>query len=115
MVERDLAITFAGGGNRAFYQLGLMRRWAPELLPRVAAIAAVSAGACVATFMLSERADEAGEFWRERRRHVTKNFEWSKLLRGERPAPHAEIYRATLLHAFAEGGLERVRRQPFPI
>ena len=24
---RDLALTFAGGGNRAFYQLGMLREW----------------------------------------------------------------------------------------
>ena len=27
---------FAGGGNRAFYQLGLMNRWGERLLPRTA-------------------------------------------------------------------------------
>jgi predicted acylesterase/phospholipase RssA len=115
MNERDLAITFAGGGNRAFYQLGLMRRWAPDLLPRVSAIAAVSAGACVITFLLSGRSDEIYAFWKNLRRDVSKNFEWAKVLRGERPAPHAAIYREMLLYAFSEGGLERVRAQPFPV
>jgi predicted acylesterase/phospholipase RssA len=115
MNSRDLAITFAGGGNRAFYQLGLMGLWAPRLLPRVAAIAAVSAGACVVTFLLSGRRDEVYAFWKERRSGVAKNFEWGKVLKGERPAPHARIYRETLLHAFDGGGLERIRSQPFPI
>ena len=115
MTERNLAITFAGGGNRAFYQLGLMNRWFPELEPRVAAIAAVSAGACVITFLLSGRAEQTFDFWMRRRDGVTKNIEWSKLLKGQRPAPHAAVYRDTLLFAFADGGLERVRRQPFPI
>jgi hypothetical protein len=53
VTERDLAITFAGGGNRAFYELGLMNRWPGELLPRTACLATCSAGACVATIMLS--------------------------------------------------------------
>lgn len=114
-MARDLAITFAGGGNRAFYQLGLMNRWRERLLPRVAAMATCSAGACVATLLLSGRETEAGEFWKERRSGVTRNFEWRKLLRGVRPTPHEPIYRDTLLHAFSEGGLERVRSQPFPI
>lgn len=114
-MARDLAITFAGGGNRAFYQLGLMNRWRERLLPRVAAMATCSAGACVAALLLSGREAEAGEFWKERRSGVTRNFEWHKLLRGSRPTPHEPIYRDTLLHAFAEGGLERVRSQPFPI
>ena len=112
---RDLAITFAGGGNRAFYQLGLMNRWGERLLPRVAAMATCSAGACVATLLLSGRETEANIFWRKRRDGITRNFEWRKLLRGRRPTPHEPIYRDTLLHAFLEGGLERVRAQPFPV
>jgi predicted acylesterase/phospholipase RssA len=114
-MARDLAITFAGGGNRAFYQLGLMNRWRERLLPRVAAMATCSAGACVAALLLSGRETQAGEFWKERRQGITRNFEWRQLARGARPTPHEPIYRDTLLHAFSEGGLERVRAQPFPI
>lgn len=51
----------------------------------------------------------------DRTRGITRNFDWSKLLRGQRPAPQGEIYRDTLLVTFADGGLERIRRQPFPI
>lgn len=114
-ITRDLALTFAGGGNRAFYQLGLMNRWHEALLPRVAAISSCSAGACVITTFLSGRRDEAREFWLNRARGITRNFDWHKLLRGERPAPQGEIYRETLMVTFADGGLERIRRQPFPI
>ena len=114
-MARDLAITFAGGGNRAFYQLGLMNRWRERVLPRVAMMATCSAGACVAALLLSEREAEASDFWKRRRDGITRNFEWRKLLRGKRPTPHEPIYRDTLLHAFAEGGLERVRSQPFPL
>ena len=112
---RDLALTFAGGGNRAFYSLGLMNRWADSLLPRVAAVSSCSAGACVITTLLSGRSQEAREYWMSRARGVTTNFDWSKLLRGERPAPQGEIYRETLKVTFAGGGLERIRAQPFPI
>jgi len=114
-MSRDLAITFAGGGNRAFYQLGLMNRWRERLLPRVAMMATCSAGACVAALILSGRETEAGEFWKKRREGITRNFEWRKLLRGTRPTPHEPIYRETLLNAFADGGLDRVRSQPFPV
>ncbi|HYP26320.1 MAG TPA: patatin-like phospholipase family protein [Blastocatellia bacterium] len=113
--ERDLAITFAGGGNRSFYQLGLMKRWREQLLPRAAVLATCSAGACVATIMLSGREEETGEFFKKRRDGVTKNFDWARLLSGQRPTPHEPIYRDTLLHALADGGLDRVRSQPFPI
>ncbi|HEX8652460.1 MAG TPA: patatin-like phospholipase family protein [Pyrinomonadaceae bacterium] len=115
MTERDLAITFAGGGNRSFYQLGLMNRWRETLLPRIAAIAACSAGACVATLMLSGREREVKEFWERRREGVMKNFEWRRLLSGQRPTPHEPIYRDTLQHAFDDGGFEAIKAQPFPI
>lgn len=114
-IERDLGLTFAGGGNRAFYQLGLLTRWRDALLPRTAAIASCSAGACVITTLLSGRRDEARRFWMQRAQGITRNFDWSRLLRGERPAPQGEIYRETLLVTFADGGLERIRQQPFPI
>ena len=114
-ITRDLALTFAGGGNRAFYQIGLLSQWADRLLPRVAAVAACSAGACVITTLLSGRRKEARDYWMGRAAGITSNFDWTKLLHGQRPAPQGAIYRDTLLVTFADGGLERIRAQPFPI
>jgi len=113
--DRDLAITFAGGGNRAFYQAGLLNRWADRLLPRVRVIASCSAGACVAALELSGQRAETSAFWKQRRAGVTRNFEWGKLLSGQRPAPHGAVYRDTMIFAMRNGGLERLRAQPFPI
>jgi predicted acylesterase/phospholipase RssA len=115
MRQRDVAITFAGGGNRAFFQLGLMKRLAPVLEPRLGAIAACSAGACVATLWLAERADETHAFWIKRREGVKKNIDVRRLLRNEPMAPHGAVYRDTLLFSFREGGFEKVVSQPFPI
>jgi predicted acylesterase/phospholipase RssA len=114
-IPRDLALTFAGGGNRSFYQLGLLSSWQERLLPRVAAVSSCSAGACVIATFLSGRREEARRYWLDRTRGITRNFDWNKLLRGERPAPQGDIYRDTLRVTFAEGGLERIRSQPFPI
>lgn len=114
-MERDLSITFAGGGNKSFYQFGLMRRWRERLMPRVRVMTACSAGACVAALLLSGREVEVEEFWRRRCLGVKSNFEWRRLLKGRRPTPHGELYRELLLHAFACGGYERVRSQPFPV
>jgi predicted acylesterase/phospholipase RssA len=113
--ERDVALTLAGGGNRAFYQLGLLRRFGPLVLPRLRVVAACSAGACIAVLYLSQREREAHAFWRERREGVRKNFDLARLLRGRRPTPHAPIYRDTVVHALRDGGLERLRAQPFPV
>jgi len=113
--RRDIGITFAGGGNRAFYQIGLMEKWADDLWPRVGAVAGCSAGAAAVTLILSERLDEAKAFFAARRVGVRGLFSVGRLGRGERPFPHDDIYRATLRYAFSEGGLERVRNAPFPI
>ena len=63
-MARDLGITFAGGGNRCFYQLGLLRAWPRDLWDRVAGVASSSAGACVALTHLSGRAEETHAYWR---------------------------------------------------
>jgi predicted acylesterase/phospholipase RssA len=113
--ERDLGITLAGGGNRAFYQLGLLNRWGARLLPRVAAAATCSAGACVLLMYLSERRPEARRVFQERTRGIRRNLDWRRPLRGEPLAPHGAVYRETLLTTFDGGGFERIREQPFPI
>jgi predicted acylesterase/phospholipase RssA len=115
MSERDVAITFAGGGNRAFYQLGLMNRWFSKLSPRLGCLATCSAGAWVAALMLSGRKDEVHSYWRERSAEVKNNIEWRQLLAARHPLPHERIYREMLAHAFSSGGLERIRSQPFPV
>ena len=114
-IKRDVGLTFAGGGNRAFYVMGLLDAWHDVLLPRTAVVSSCSAGACVITTFLSGRRAEARDFWLSRVRGITRNFDWRKLLRGERPAPQGEIYRETLRVTFADGGLDRIRAQPFPI
>ncbi len=112
---RNTALTLAGGGNRAFYQLGLLQSWWERLAPSLGVISSCSAGTCTAVLMLTGRHESTFEFWRTRRSHVTKNLEWWKLLRGERPAPHFPIYRDTMVHALSGGGLERIQALPFPV
>jgi len=108
-------LTLAGGGNRAFYQLGLLGRWWNRLENRLGTVATCSAGACTAVILLSGRRDETFDYWLARRAHVTRNFQWSRLLAGRRPTPHFPIYRDTMRFALADGGLERLKAQPFPI
>lgn len=111
----SLALTLAGGGNRAFYQLGVLERWGTRLLPELGVVAACSAGACVATLYFSGRASASRTFWTERRAGVTKNLDFARVLRGELLAPHAGVYRDTMIFAMRDGGLERLRALPFPL
>ncbi len=113
--DRDLALTLAGGGNRAFYQFGLLERWQDALLPRTAAIVACSAGASVAVMLVSRREAEARAIWEARTRGVTRNLDLRRAWRGERIAPHGEVFREIMLALGRDGGLERLRALPFPL
>lgn len=112
---RDLGLTFAGGGNRSFYQQGFVEAWGERLWPRVAAVSGCSAGSAIAILLLSGRSEPARTHWDGLRRGITKNIDLTRSLRGEPIAPHGPIYRSTVVHALIDGGLERVRAQPFPI
>lgn len=113
--RRNIGLTLAGGGNRAFFGLGLLHRWGERLRPRLAAIAACSAGAAVAAFWLSGREVQTRSFWRARRAGMTKNIDFTRVLTGGSAVPHGAIYRDTLLCAAAEGGLERIREVEHPV
>ncbi|MCA9533678.1 MAG: patatin-like phospholipase family protein [Myxococcales bacterium] len=112
---RDLGLTFAGGGSRAFYQVGLMEHWAELLMPRVAGIAACSAGAAMACMLVAERMDEGREAFTRERAGLKRNVQPAELLRGRRPLPHEGIYRRTLLRALEGDGLRRIQQAPFPV
>ena len=114
-MARDVALTLAGGGNRALVQTGMLRRWWPLLEPRIAVLSACSAGASMAVSLLTGRELEASAYWFGRRAGVAKNVDWRLLARGRRPTPHTPIYRDTLRYALAEGGFERLCAVPFPV
>ncbi len=113
--RRNIGLTLAGGGNRAFFGLGVLHRWGERLRPRLGAMSCCSAGAAVAVLWLSGREVPTRAFWGARRGGMTKNFSWLRILRGQSPAPHGAIYRDTLLCAAAEGGLERIQQVEFPV
>lgn len=112
---RDLALTFAGGGSRAFYQVGLLEDWLDALESRLGAVAACSAGAAMATLVLTRTTERARHSFARRRVGVRGHVDLRRLLRGQRPFPHDEIYRATLLDALSGEAFERLRALPFPV
>ena len=112
---RDLGLTLAGGGNRSFYQQALLEAWGDRLWPRVAALSCVSAGSAIAVLLLSGRTREARAHWDGLRHGITKNLDLARVLRREPVAPHGAIYRSTMLHALANGGLARLQAVPFPV
>jgi len=84
------------------------------MLPRLGAVSACSAGACFGIIWATGRQPETHAYWLSRRAGVTRNFDWGKALRGDRPTPQMPIYPDTMRFALAEGGFERVKALPFP-
>lgn len=103
---------FAGGGNRCLWQAGLWATAAPALGLAPRTIAAVSAGATVASLLLSGRVDRALDgFYRatgENRRNVYP----LNPLRGRPAFPHHAMYRGTILDAIDEAALARLHAGP---
>ena len=114
-MKADLGITFAGGGSRAFYQIGLLEVWGEQLLPRLAGVAGCSAGAAMATIVLTESLNEVQPFFEQQRKGVLGHMQLRRLAKRKRPFPHDEIYRKTLLFALENGGFEKLRTLPYPV
>lgn len=114
-VTRDLGLCFAGGGNRAFWQVGLLSRLGPLLLPRVAAVSACSAGACASVLLTAGKTEEATEAFARLRRGIRANFDARKLLRRERPLPHERVYRALMREVLDDDAVARVKGAPYPL
>jgi hypothetical protein len=112
---RDLALTFAGGGNRAFYQYGLMMQWGARLEPRLAGVASCSAGACVAVMWITGRREPAREIFYARTKGLTRNLDLSNVFRGKRIAPHGEVYRDIMLAMLRDGGISAIQALPWPL
>lgn len=111
----DLALTLAGGGNRAFYQYGLLQVWAPALRPRLSGIVSCSAGACVAVMWLTGRREQARQVFFERTKGLRRNVDVTNVLRGRPIAPHGSVYREIMLAMTRDGGLDALRAQPWPV
>jgi predicted acylesterase/phospholipase RssA len=113
-VSRTLGLCLAGGGQRAFAQIGFLERWWDRLSPRLGAVSACSAGACFGVIWATGRQPETHRYWLSRRAGITRNFQWDRLLRGQRLTPQMPIYPDTMRCALAEGGFERIKALPFP-
>jgi len=113
--ERTLALTLAGGGNRAFYQAGLLDAVGDRIRPRLGVVAACSAGACVASLHLAGRVEQARDVWKRHVRGMGRNLDPRRLLQGESMAPHGRVYWETMVEVMGDGGLGEIQALPFPL
>jgi predicted acylesterase/phospholipase RssA len=106
--EQPLAVVLSGGGCKTFWSLGAMQR-IQAALPPVTEWAGVSAGSAMAAACACDRASQTLDYFCERTAANRSNVYPLHVL-GSRPVfPHEQIYRATILHALADGGFEALK------
>lgn len=105
------ALVLQGGGCRCFFTLGFLQAAAPAL-SGVKQIAAVSASTAMACAHLLGNHREALEIFADRVRENRGNFHIGRLLRGQNPMPHYDMYRDALLQALAGEGFARIKSHP---
>lgn len=111
----NLGLCLAGGGNRAFWQIGMLEVLGPEILPRVRAISGASAGSAAAVFFAAGVGDRARDVFAELRADIETNFDVRQLARRQPPMPHQRVYREVLARGIGDAGFSRIRELPFPI
>lgn len=106
------AVVLAGGGNRCVWQAGFWEVVAPALPLKPKVVAGVSAGAYIAALLLSGRSQQAMEWACREMGANRRNFYPDRLLRGQRPFPHYEIYGRALSDLLDQSALDVLRQGP---
>ncbi|HNH08733.1 MAG TPA: patatin-like phospholipase family protein, partial [Leptospiraceae bacterium] len=93
--EYKVCFAAAGGGCRAFYAMGFgyaLRTFGV----RFEGMSGVSAGSAMILGILSETEEKSVEYIASLTKRNEKNFSLRRLLKGDRPFPHENIYRRTI-------------------
>jgi predicted acylesterase/phospholipase RssA len=94
-------VVFAGGGNRCWWQAGLVEQLAQHRCWQAVHLIGVSAGAGIATAFATGRTRDSLKAAMERFAVTPRNFEWRALLKGERPFMLPRIY-PDWIHSFLQ-------------
>lgn len=116
MTTNFQSVVFAGGGARCSWQIGFWEVVAPALKIQPRAVAAVSAGAAMASFIFSNRVQKALHSFSRRMHNNPKNFyPWRLFQPGKAAFPQAQIYREALLETFDSEAFANLTQQAPPI
>jgi len=85
-------IVFAGGGNRCWWQAGMIELLSQHACWRANRLIGVSAGAGIATAFATGRISDALSAASERFNATPRNIEWRDFFRGKRPFVLPRIY-----------------------
>jgi predicted patatin/cPLA2 family phospholipase len=105
-------LVLQGGGIRCAWQAGFVAALEGERPIRPHAISAVSASSAVACAIVCRRLEFAVNCFKAAIESNKKNIYLTRLLRGDRVFPQAEIYRNTLLQVFDQAALEELYAGP---
>ncbi|MCB1143070.1 MAG: patatin-like phospholipase family protein [Leptospiraceae bacterium] len=103
--HHEVSLAIAGGGCKAFYALGFgykLRKWGIKFK----AMSGVSAGAAMVMGIISENEEAGLEYAASLTKRNQKNFDLKRLLKGERPFPHENIYRRSIRYSL---DIEKIR------
>jgi len=103
---------FAGGGCRCLWQVGFWHIVSPELNLKPDIATAVSAGAAMASMIMSGTADIGLQIMKEAVAANKKNFYFKNLFRKEKAFPHYDIYRNSIIKTFNADALNRLKQGP---
>jgi len=82
----------AGGGNRCWWQAGFLEVLLDQARVKPERLVGASAGAAIATALITQRVRQALEAASEKFGQTARNVDWRLLLRGQRPFAMPRIY-----------------------
>lgn len=101
----EVSLAIAGGGCKAFYGLGVgyqLRKFGIKFK----GISGVSAGAAMILGIVSESEELGLNYMASLAQRNTSNFKLSRILKGQTPFPHENIYRRTIRYSI---DIEKIR------
>jgi predicted acylesterase/phospholipase RssA len=102
-------VVFAGGGNRCWWQAGLVEQLAKHRCWQAVHLIGVSAGAGIATAFATGHIRNALKAAVERFAATPRNFEWRELFKGKRPFMLPRLY-PEWIHSFLQrDDLEKIK------
>jgi len=112
MSEEIKYLVLQGGGIRCTWQAGFVAALEGDRPIRPRVISAVSASSAVACAIVCRRLEFAVHCFKAAIEKNKRNIGLTRLFRGDRDFPHAEIYRSVLLQVFDEAELKKLYAGP---
>jgi predicted patatin/cPLA2 family phospholipase len=102
-------VVFAGGGNRCWWQAGLIEQLSQHRCWQALHFVGASAGAGIATAFATGRMQDALKAALERFAATPRNLEWRDLLKGRRPFALPRIYPDWIESFLSPDALEKLK------